>query len=108
LKKEVQQLLRLAEQADGVNTPDGMSIPEELERRELRLAAIASAKAKIETRAEERLEREQAEHQSKLAAHVEQEKRIGHRIQSSRRTDRCDDDSGETGSDVSTDTPMDC
>jgi transposase len=48
LKKEVQELLRLAEQADGVNTPDGMSIPEELERRELRLAAIAAAKAKIE------------------------------------------------------------
>jgi transposase len=77
LKKEVQQLLRLAEQADGVNTPDGMSIPEELERRELRLAAIAAAKAKIEARAEERLEREQAEHQSKLAARAEQEKRTG-------------------------------
>jgi transposase len=77
LKKEVQQLLRLAEQADGVNTPDGMSIPEELERRELRLAAIAAAKAKIEARAEERLEREQAEHQSKLAARAEQEQRTG-------------------------------
>ncbi|MDE2463502.1 MAG: IS1182 family transposase [Alphaproteobacteria bacterium] len=77
LKKEVQQLLRLAEQADGINTPDGMSIPEELERRELRLAAIAEAKAKIEARAEERLEREQAEHQSKLAARAEQEKRTG-------------------------------
>jgi hypothetical protein len=77
LRKEVQQLLRLAEQADGVNTPDGMSIPEELERRELRLAAIAAAKAKIEERAEERLEREQAEHQSKLAARAEQEKRTG-------------------------------
>ena len=77
LKKEVQQLLRLAEQADGVNTPDGMSIPEELERRESRLAAIAAAKAKIEERAEERLEREQAEHQSKLAARAEQEKRTG-------------------------------
>ena len=77
LKKEVQQLLRLAEQADGVNTPDGMSIPEELERRELRLAAIAAAKAKIEARAEERLEREQAEHQSKLAARAEHEKRTG-------------------------------
>src|SRR5271169_154214 len=77
LKKEVQQLLRLAEQADGVNTPDGMSIPEELERRELRLAAIAEAKAKIEARAEERLERDQAEHQSKLAARAEQEKRTG-------------------------------
>ena len=77
LKKEVQQLLRLAERADGVNTPDGMSIPEELERRELRLAAIAEAKAKIEARAQERLEREQAEHQSKLAARAEQEKRTG-------------------------------
>lgn len=77
LKKEVQQLLRLAEQADGVNTPDGMSIPEELERRELRLAAIAAAKAQIEARAEERLEREQAEHQSKLAARAEHEKRTG-------------------------------
>ena len=77
LKKEVQQLLRLAERADGVNTPDGMSIPEELERRELRLAAIAEAKAKIQARAQERLEREQAEHQSKLAARAEQEKRTG-------------------------------
>jgi transposase len=77
LKKEVQQLLRLAEAADGVNTPDGMSIPEELERRELRLAAIAAAKAKIGARADERLEREQAEHQSKLAARAEQEKRTG-------------------------------
>jgi transposase len=77
LKKEVQQLLRLAEQADDVNTPDGMSVPEELERRELRLAAIAAAKAKIEARADERLERDQVEHQSKLAARAEQEKRTG-------------------------------
>lgn len=77
LKREFQQLLQLAEQVDGVNTPDGMSISEELERRELRLAAIAEAKAKIEARAKERLEREQVEHQSKLAARAEQEKRTG-------------------------------
>ena len=77
LKKEVQQLLRLAEQADTANIPDGMSIPEELERRELRLAAIAEAKAMIEARAEERLERDQAEHQSKVAARAEQEKQTG-------------------------------
>src|ERR1700728_922830 len=77
LKKEVQQLLRLAEQADGVNTPDGMSIPEEWERRELRLAAIAAAKAQIEARADERLERDQAEHQSRLATRAEQEQRTG-------------------------------
>ena len=77
LKKEVQQLLRLAEQADENDIPDGMSIPEELERRELRLAAIAEAKAKIEARADERLEHEQAEHQSRLATRAEQEKRTG-------------------------------
>src|SRR5690606_12958356 len=67
LQREVKQLLRLAEQADANDIPDGMSIPEELERRETRLAAIAEAKAKIEARADERLEREQAEYQAKLA-----------------------------------------
>jgi len=77
LKREVEQLLRLAERADVRDIPDGMSIPEELERRESRLAAIAAAKAKIEGRAEERLEREQAEHQGKLAARAEQEKQTG-------------------------------
>jgi transposase len=45
LKREVQQLLRLAEEADAKDIPDWMSIFEELERRELRLAAIAAAKA---------------------------------------------------------------
>jgi transposase len=77
LKKEVQQLLRLAEQADEADIPDGMSIPEELERRELRLAAIAEAKRRIEARAEERFEREQVEQQAKLAARAEQEKLTG-------------------------------
>lgn len=77
LKREVKQLLRLAERADADDLPDGMSIPEELERRETRLAAIAEAKAKIEARAEERLEREQAEHQAKLAARAEREKLTG-------------------------------
>jgi transposase len=77
LKREVQQLLRLAERADEQDIPDGMSIPEEPERRQLRLAAIAEAKAKIEARAEERLEREQVEHQSRLDARAEQEARTG-------------------------------
>jgi hypothetical protein len=77
LKKEVQHLLRLAERADAKDIPDGMSIPEELERREARLAAIAEAKVKIEGRAEERLQREHTEHQSTLAARAEQEKQTG-------------------------------
>ena len=41
---------------------DGMSIPEELARREDRLAKLAQARAK------ERFEREAAEHRAKLAA----------------------------------------
>ena len=44
-----------------------MSIPEELARREQRLAAIARAKATIEARAKERYAREQAEHEAKMA-----------------------------------------
>lgn len=68
LKAEVQELLVLAEQADGANVPDGMSVPEELKRRADRLAAIAAAKGKIEARAAERYAREQADYQAKLAA----------------------------------------
>ena len=74
LKREVQQLLKLAEQADEADIPDGMSIPEELERREARLAAIAEAKKKIEERVKER---DEAEYQAKLAARAEREKRTG-------------------------------
>jgi hypothetical protein len=74
LKREVKQLLRLAEQADAADVPDGMSIPEELERRERRLTAIAEAKAKIETRVREG---EQAEYQAKLAAREEKARRTG-------------------------------
>ena len=74
LKQEVQQLLSLAERADAADVPDGMSIPEELERREARLAAIAEAKAKIKARV---AEEEQAEYQAKLAAREEKERRTG-------------------------------
>ena len=56
-----------AEAADQADVPDGMSIPEELARREQRLAAMARAKARIEARAKERHTREQAEHDAKMA-----------------------------------------
>jgi transposase len=68
LQAEVQELMDLAEQADGVNVPDGMKLPEELQRRAERLAAIAAAKQTIEARAAERFAREQAEYEAKLAA----------------------------------------
>ena len=67
LKAEVQELLALAEAADQSSVPEGVDLPEEIRRREDRLAAIAAAKAKIEARAKERFEREQAEYEAKLA-----------------------------------------
>jgi hypothetical protein len=68
LKAEVSELMAKAEAADQADVPDGMSIPDELARREARLAKLAEARAKIAGRAAERFAREQAEHAAKLAA----------------------------------------
>jgi hypothetical protein len=68
LKAEVADLMARAEAADVAEVVDGMSIPDELARREERLAKLAAARAKIEARAKERFEREAAEHRAKLAA----------------------------------------
>jgi transposase len=68
LKAEVADLLARAEAADQADVPDGLSIPDELARREKRLAKLAEARAKIEARAKERYEQEAAEHKAKLAA----------------------------------------
>lgn len=75
LKAEVQEMLALAEAADQSAVPDGVSLPDEIKRREERLAAIAEAKAKIEARAKERFAREQAEYEAKKAKHEEKQAR---------------------------------
>jgi len=77
LKAEVAELLAKAEAADRSAVPDGLSIPDELARREERLQRIAAARATIEARAKERFEREQTEHQAKLAARAAKEKATG-------------------------------
>jgi transposase len=77
LKAEVEQLMRWAEEADQAEIPDGMSIPEELQRREERLAAIAEAKAAIEARAAERHAREQAAYEQKMAERKAKEAETG-------------------------------
>ena len=77
LKEEVQEMLALAEAADRSAVPDGVSLPDEIKRREDRLAAIARAKAVIEARARARDEREQAEYQAKLAKREAKQKATG-------------------------------
>lgn len=77
IKDEVAELLRKAEAADRADIPDGMNIPEELERREKRLAGIARAKAEIERRAAERHAREQAAYEKKVAERARKEQQTG-------------------------------
>ncbi|AMO55829.1 transposase [Endozoicomonas montiporae] len=67
LKAEVDELLKMAEEADAKDLPEELSIPEELERREDRLAVIVRAKAEIERRAEERYQQELEEYKEKVA-----------------------------------------
>jgi transposase len=77
LKGEIRELLHKAKQADKHELPEGMSIPEELARRESRLDAIADAKAKIEQRAAERFAKEQQAHEKKLSERKAKKKKTG-------------------------------
>ena len=75
LKAEVAELLQWADEATAL--PEGMNLPEELQRREDRLAAIAEAKREIEARARQRDEGEHAEYAAKMAARQAQEAATG-------------------------------
>ena len=88
LKAEVADLLAKAEAADQADVPDGMSIPEELARREKRLAKLAAARAVIEARAKERIRREQAEYDAKIAAREAKAEATGKKPGGSRRSRR--------------------
>lgn len=77
LRNEVAQLLQKAEAADRADLPDGLNIPEELQRREGRLEAIRKAKAEIERRAAERHVREQAGYREKMAERARKEQETG-------------------------------
>lgn len=77
LKQEVEELMRLAEEADQGSLAEQMDIPEELQRREQRLAAIARAKEEIKVRAQARFEDEQAAYEEKLEKREARAKETG-------------------------------
>ena len=77
LQAEVKELLARAETADQEPLPEGLSIPEELSRREDRLAAIREAKAQIEARTAERDAQAQAEFDAKMKAREDKTARTG-------------------------------
>jgi transposase len=67
LDLEVKELLAKAEQADSTPLQDGLSIPQEITRRQERKAALQKARVEIEARAQARYCAELAEHERKLA-----------------------------------------
>ena len=74
LRKEVKQLTAKAEQIDNVPLDDGLSIPDEIVRREDRIKSLEHARAMIEARYEEERRQKQAEYEEKKAAHEEKRK----------------------------------
>jgi len=68
LDLEIAELMKKAEQADATPLDDGLSIPEELQRRAGRKAKLAAARAEMEVRALARVEQERAEYERKKAA----------------------------------------
>lgn len=67
LDLEIGELLVKAEQADSTPLDDGLSIPEEVERRVQRKAMLAKARAEMEARAYARAQAERPEYKAKVA-----------------------------------------
>ncbi len=72
LDLEVRELLAKAEQADSTPLEEGLTIPQEVRRRQERKARLAAARVEIEARAKARAAAELAEYQAKLAERAAQ------------------------------------
>ncbi|MBU2759383.1 IS1182 family transposase [Acidithiobacillus sulfurivorans] len=73
LQAEVQELFALAEQADQSGIPEGVNLPEEIQRRTDQLAVMAAAKAKIAERAQACYAKEKAQYDTQMARRAERE-----------------------------------
>lgn len=67
LDLEIAELMKKAEAADATPLDDGLSIPEEVQRRVQRKAKLAAARAEMEARALARAQVERADYERKLA-----------------------------------------
>ena len=75
--EQITELLAKAESAESTPLQDGLTIPEEIKRREDRIAKLGEAVKVMEARAKERLLEEQAEYEAKLAARKAKEESTG-------------------------------
>ena len=79
LDQEVKELMAKAEQADSTPLQAGLTIPDEIIRRQERKAALQKARAEIEARARARYAVALAEHEEKLAERAAKKER-GQRV----------------------------
>ena len=77
LRREVEELLALGEQADQVELPEGLVVEDEIAFRTERLVNLAEAKVVLEARARERYEAERAEYEAKIRAREEKARQTG-------------------------------
>lgn len=77
LSEEIAQLLAKAEAADSVPLQDGLSIPDEVKRRQERISKLKQAVTEIERRAAERTELEKAQHEALLNERAAKEAATG-------------------------------
>jgi transposase len=77
LQAEVDQLFRLADQADRHELPEGLNVADEIALRQERLARLAEAKQVLQARAQERQAAEQAEYEAKQREREAKAKRGG-------------------------------
>lgn len=77
LEVEVATLMKKADEADNEDNNDGMSIPDEIARREDRIKIIKEAKEKIEARAAQRYAKESKEYEEKIKKRKDKEKLTG-------------------------------
>jgi transposase len=75
--EQIAQLLQKAEDADSAPLRDGLTIPDEIKRREDRIARLREATQAMEQSAKERLIEEQAAYQERLAARQAKEQSTG-------------------------------
>jgi len=77
LRREVEELLALAEQADQGVLPAGLDVELEIALRQEKLANLVQAQTVLEARAQERYEAEKAEYEAKLREREEKARQTG-------------------------------
>lgn len=77
LRREIEELLALGEQADQAELPAGLEVKTEVAFRQERLINLAEAKRVLEARAEERYQAELAEYEAKRRAREEKAQESG-------------------------------